>query len=67
MQTAESKQTPTRRKGADTSLVFDPVQKVPDVVLHAILEEWLVPCLVEQFLRERSITMQSLLARYQTL
>lgn len=37
-------------------LVFDPAQKVPDSVLNAMLEEWLVPCLVEQFLRERGLT-----------
>ena len=53
----------TRRR-ADTLLVFDPTQKVPNLVLTAILEEWLVPCLVEQFFRERGITQQSLLARY---
>jgi hypothetical protein len=35
--------------------------------IDAILEEWLVPCLVEQFLRERGITRESLLARYRTL
>jgi hypothetical protein len=56
----------TRRR-ADTLLVFDPTQKVPDLVLNAILEEWLVPCLVEQFLRERGITGESLLARYRTV
>jgi hypothetical protein len=42
-----------RRSRTDTLLVFDPTQKVPDAVLNAILEEWLVPCLVEEFLRER--------------
>ena len=56
----------TRRR-ADTLLVFDPAQKVPDPVLDAILEEWLVPTLVEQFLREHGITRESLLARYRTL
>ena len=56
----------TRRR-ADTLFVFDPTQKVPNVVLNAILEEWLVPCLVEQFLRERGITRESLLARNRTL
>jgi hypothetical protein len=48
-------------------LVFDPTQKVPDSVLDAIIKEWLVPSLAEQFLRERGITQQSLLARYRTL
>ena len=56
----------TRRR-ADTLLVFDPTQKVPNLVLDAILEEWLVPCLVEQFLRERGITRDSLSARYRSL
>lgn len=56
----------TRRR-ADTLLVFEPTQKVPDLVLNAILEEWLVPCLVEQFLRERGITRDSLSARYRSL
>lgn len=54
----------TRRR-EDTQLVFDPTQKVPSPVLDAILEEWLlVPCLVEQFLQERGITQQPLLANY---
>ena len=52
---------------ADTLLVFDPPQKVPNLVLNAILEEWLVPCLMEQFLRERGITRDSLSARYPSL
>lgn len=43
-----------RRQRADTLLIFDRAQKVPDSVLKAILEEWLVPCLVEQFLHERA-------------
>ena len=41
------------RKRSDTLLIFDPAQKLPDTVLRAILEEWLVPSLVEQFLRDR--------------
>jgi hypothetical protein len=45
-----------RRSRTDTLLVFDPAQKVPDAVLGAVLEEWLVPRLVEQFLGERGIT-----------
>lgn len=56
----------TRRR-ADTLLVFDPAQKVPGPVLDAILEEWLVPCLVEQFLRERGITSETLSAHYRKL
>ena len=67
MQTAQSKQARTRRKRADTTLIFDQAQKVPGTVLDAILEEWLVPTLVEQFLRERGITRESLLTRYRTL
>ena len=55
------------RRRTDTSLIFDPAQKVPGSVLDAILEDWLVPCLVEQFLRERGITRESLLARYRTV
>jgi hypothetical protein len=43
------------------------MQKVPFPVLDAILKEWLVPCLVEQFLRERGITRDSLSARYRSL
>ena len=54
------------RRRADTLLVFDSTQKVPNLVLNAILEEWLIPCLVEQFLRERGITRESLLAHYRT-
>jgi hypothetical protein len=41
-----------RRSRTDALLVFDPAQTVPDSVLKAITEEWLVPRLVEQFLRE---------------
>jgi hypothetical protein len=55
------------RRRTDTTLIFDPAQKVPGPVLDAILEEWLVPSLVEQLLRERDITRESLLARYRTL
>lgn len=46
------------RSRADTLLVFDPAQKVPDAILRAIVEEWLVPTLVEQFLAERGITQR---------
>jgi hypothetical protein len=56
-----------RRSRTDILLVFDPARKVPDAVLDAIIEEWFIPCLVEQFLRERGITRESLLARYRTL
>lgn len=66
METSQAKSR-TRRRRADTVLIFDPAQKVPGSVLDAILEEWLVPCLVEQFLRERGITRESLLAHYRTL
>lgn len=58
------KRAPRRR--ADTMLVFDPAQKGPDSVLNAIIEEWLVPCLVQEFLRERGITRESLLSRCRT-
>ena len=51
-----TKKKRARRRRADTMLVFDPAQKVPDSMLNAIVEEWLVPCLVEQFVRERGIT-----------
>lgn len=51
MQTSEPKSR-TRRKRAETPLIFDPTQKVPDAVLDAIVDEWLVTCLVGQFLRE---------------
>jgi hypothetical protein len=44
------------RSRTDLLLVFDPTQKVPDAVLDAIIEEWLIPCLVEKFLRDRDIT-----------
>jgi len=64
---ASQPKPPTRRKRADTVLIFDPAQKVPGPVLDAILEEWLLPCLVEQFLQERGITRESLLAHYRTL
>ena len=66
MQTSQGKSR-TRRRRADTLLIFDPAQKVPRPVLDAIVEEWLVPCLVEQFLRERGITREALLARYRKL
>jgi hypothetical protein len=59
--------TRTRRRRADTVLVFNPSQKVPHSVLDAIIDGWLVPCLVEQFLRERGVTRQSLLAHYRAL
>jgi hypothetical protein len=56
-----------RRSRTDILLVLDPGQKVPEAVLNAILEEWLVPCLVEEFLLERGITRQSLLTHYRAL
>jgi len=65
-ETGPQKKRRTRRRRADTTLIFDPAQKVPSPVLDAILEKWLVPCLVEQFLRECGITRKSLLARYRT-
>ena len=49
----QNKKRVTRQR-SDTLLIFDPPQKVPDSVLKATLEEWLVPCLVEQFLREQA-------------
>jgi hypothetical protein len=67
MQKQASQKPVTRRKRADTALIFDPAQKIPGPVLDAILEEWLAPCLVEQLLRERGITRESLLARYRKL
>lgn len=66
METLQGKSR-TRRRRADTPLIFDPAQKVPGPVLDAIVEEWLVPCLVEQFLRERGITRESLFVRYRNL
>jgi len=33
----------------DTVLIFGPTQKAPEPVLNAIVYEWLVPCLVEEF------------------
>jgi hypothetical protein len=56
-----------RRSRTDISLVFDPAQKVPDPVVDAIIEEWLIPCLVERFLGERGITRQSLSTHYRAL
>jgi hypothetical protein len=55
----------TRASRKNTLLVFDPEQKVPASVLHAIVNEWLVPTIVEQFLvdqhiRERSPAVGSL-------
>lgn len=38
-----------RKRRADTMLVFDTAQRVPDHVLKAIIDEWLVPCLVAEF------------------
>ncbi len=55
------------RSRTDILLVFDPAQKVPDPVLDAIIEEWLIPCLVELFLAERGITRQSLSTHYRAL
>jgi hypothetical protein len=68
VQTSQGKSR-TRRRRADTPLIFDPAQKVPGPapVLDAIVEEWLVPCLVEQYLRERGITRESLFVRYRNL
>lgn len=53
-----------RRSRTDILLVFDPAQKVPDTVLRAIVEDWLIPCLVEQFLGEQGITQKALAARF---
>lgn len=53
-----------RRPRSDTTLVFDLAQKVPCCVLDAVIEEWLVPCVVEQFLCERGVTRCALAARY---
>jgi hypothetical protein len=38
-----------RQQRTDILLVFDPTQKVPDAVLTAIVEESLVPCVLEEF------------------
>ena len=46
----------TRRGRADTELIFDSRQEVPDTVLNAILEAWLVQGLVEQFICELGFT-----------
>lgn len=62
MQASQAK--PRTRRRADTQLVFGPAQKAPDQVLDAILEQWLVPALVEQFLCDLCITPQSLSAHY---
>jgi hypothetical protein len=66
-ETGLQKKKRTRRRRPDTLLVFDPKQKVPDPVLNAIVNEWLIPTLVDQFLRERGITRESLLVRYRKL
>ena len=42
----------TRRERMQITLVFDPRQSVPAHVLTAIIDEWLVPCLVEEFSSE---------------
>jgi hypothetical protein len=39
----------SRKRRTDTVLVFDRAQKVRDHVLKSIIDEWLVPCLVEEF------------------
>ena len=52
-----------RRSRTDILLVFDPGQKVPEAALNAILEEWLVPCLVEQFRGERGPSIRALSVR----
>jgi hypothetical protein len=45
------------RSRTDILLVFDPAQKVPDPVLNAIVNEWLIPTLVEEeFLCDRGFT-----------
>ena len=41
-----------RRKRGQITLVFDPTQRVPDHVLNAIIDEWLVPSLVKEFSAE---------------
>lgn len=58
-ETGPQKKKRTRRQRPDTLLVFDPKQKVPDPVLNAIVNEWLIPTLVDQFLRERGVTRDS--------
>jgi hypothetical protein len=41
-----------RRKRGQITLVFDPTQMVPDHALNAIIDNWLVPSLVEEFSAE---------------
>jgi hypothetical protein len=47
------------RQRRDTVLIFDPSQKVPDTLLKAIIDEWLVPCIVDQFVRKRNINLEN--------
>jgi hypothetical protein len=55
-ETGPQKKKRARRQRPDTVLIFDPKQKVPEPVLNAIVSEWLIPSLVEEFLRDRGFT-----------
>lgn len=53
---AYAKQTSVKnrkpRQHRDVVLVFDPEQQVPQHVMQAIVDEWLVPALIESYVRE---------------
>ena len=51
--TASAARRPRTYRRRNTVLIFDPAQKVPEAVLKAITDEWLVPCLVEEFFADR--------------
>ena len=38
----------------DPKMIFWPT-RVPEPVLDSIIDQWLVPCLIEEFLRERGL------------
>ena len=44
----------TNSKGGrkDPVLIFDPDMQVPDAVKRALVDEWIVPALVESYFRE---------------
>jgi hypothetical protein len=51
-----SQQNRTRNTAArQVALHFKPDQSVPEVFLQAIVQEWLVPALVEDFLRNHGV------------
>jgi hypothetical protein len=50
--TTSGKRSPTRRKRGDVELVLRPAGGQNDDLLRSVIDEWLVPRLVDEFLLE---------------